>query len=54
MALKVIRLYLNKTQYVIGNQCSDMHALSSSINNSAKGILNLLEFSHMIFTYTIE
>ena len=31
--------------------------MASSIkskNNSTKGILNLLEFSHIIFTYTIE
>ena len=30
---------------------SDMASSIKSKNNSAKGILNLLEFSHIIFTY---
>ena len=32
----------------------DMASSIKSKNNSAKGILNLLEFSHIIFTYAIE
>ena len=33
---------------------SDMASSVKSKNNSAKGILNLLEFSHIIFTYAIK
>ena len=57
MALKVIRLYLNNMRYVIGTQIIFWRkgvTWLQSKNNSAKGILNLLEFSHIIFTYTIE
>ena len=33
---------------------SDMTSSIKSKNNSTKGILNLLEFSYVTFTYTIE
>ena len=31
-----------------------MASIAKSKNNSAKGILNPLEFSHIVFTYAIE
>ena len=39
---------------VIFEKWSDRSCSIKSKNNSTKGILNLLEFSHIIFTYTIE
>ena len=60
IALKVFRLYLNKMRYEMGSQCSflkkesDMDCSIKYKNNSTKGILNLLEISHIIFTYAIE
>ena len=60
IVLNVIRLYLNKIQYEMGRQCiflqigSNMACFIKSENNSTKGIVNLLEFSHVIFVHTIK
>ena len=50
IVLNVIRLYLNRIRYEIGNNV----VFIKSENNSTKGILNLLEFSHVIFIHTIK
>ena len=53
MALKVIKIYLNSFCRFL-KKGSDMAISINSKNNSAKGILNLLEYSHIIFTYAID
>ena len=58
IVLNVIRLYLNRIRYEMGSQFlqmwNNMACFIKSENNSTKGILNLLEFSHIIFVPTIK
>ena len=60
IALNVKSLYLHRIWYEMGSQgsClqigSNMPCFIKSENNSTKGILNLLEFSHVIFIHTIK
>ena len=46
IVLNVMRLYLNKIRYEMG--------LFSKSENSTKDILDLLEFSHIIFIHATE